>query len=83
MADFAREHGLRYLITLDRSQPWPFWHLPQHWLGGPAPTGPYWQLWEYDLEEHDVRAVPVEPEYDWPSAVPMDIDGEWSWRRGR
>ena len=76
MADFAREHGLRYLITLDDSQPWPFWHLPQHWFGGPAPTAPYWQLWEYGPKEHAVRAVPVEPEYDWPSAVPMDVGGE-------
>ena len=68
---FARKEGVRYLITMDGSQPWPFWHIPQHWLGGPRPTGPHWILWHYDAAVDSLQRVPVDPATDWPAAVPV------------
>jgi hypothetical protein len=72
LTEYARRERVRYLITPDRTQPWPVWHLPRHYVDGPRRTGPHWQLWEYRSNEGRLRRLEVEPSHEWPTRLPMD-----------
>jgi len=69
---YARDYGARYIITLDRSQPWPTWHIPKHYLGGGVPNAPYWQLYEYDAAQDALRPIEALPERRWPTRIPIE-----------
>lgn len=72
LTEYARQARVRYLITPDPTQPWPVWHLPRHYVGGPKRTGPHWQLWEYHSNEGRLRKLEVEPSREWPTKLPRD-----------
>lgn len=68
---WARANGADYVITFDRAQPWPTWHIPKRYLLGAAPTGPYWQLYRYNSLEDALHPIIALPEYRWPTEIPI------------
>ncbi|MCD6415414.1 MAG: glycosyltransferase family 39 protein [Planctomycetes bacterium] len=71
LRDFARSRRLRYLFTLDYTQPWPVWHIRRTARSSAGGGASYWQLWEYHSDSDELLRVRVRPSYDWPTRASL------------
>jgi hypothetical protein len=70
---FAAEAQIPYILTMDeyRERTWPVWHIPRDRLRGEPLPRDFWQLWRYDAATDELKRIPVEPLYRWPTEFPL------------